>query len=164
MYQTGDRVIYGSNGICTVESVGVPDFETFEQGKLYYFLRLESDGSRIYAPVDTTLPIRLLTGRQEALALLQSLPQLPVYLPASRDRKAVTAHYQQLMRAHTLQALACTVKSIYAQGKGMPGRLPALEEGLLKKAENQLYSELAAALELSLEEVRKQLLAAIRGK
>lgn len=37
MFNPGDYVIYGDSGFCRVEQVAVPDFDTFEKGKPYYF-------------------------------------------------------------------------------------------------------------------------------
>jgi len=68
MFQIGDRIVYGNNGICSVERIDVPDFQTFERGKQYYFLRCEEDNSRIYAPVDTCLPMRKIMTQEEAAA------------------------------------------------------------------------------------------------
>ena len=160
MFQTGDRVVYGNNGICCIERIDVPDFEVFERGKQYYFLRCEEDGSRIYAPVDTRVAMRAIMTMAEAQALLRNLPELPVRLPASRDHKLVTQHYQKRLQEHTAESLACAVKSI----RSRTGRMSSAEESLLKKAEAQLCSELAAALIISPADARERLVAAIREK
>lgn len=167
MFQTGDRIVYGNSGICSVERIDVPDFKTFERGKQYYFLRCEEDNSRIYAPVDTCIPMRKIMTQEEAAALLQSLPAMPVQQPASRDHKLVTQHYQKLLQAHSAEMLFCVVKSIHLRSKGadgVPGRISSAEESILKKVEAQLCSELSAALGISPAAARERLLAAIRGK
>ena len=76
MFNPGDYVIYGDSGFCRVEQVAVPDFDTFEKGKPYYFLRSEADGSRIYTPVDTHQPLRAPVTQAEAEALLSQLPTM----------------------------------------------------------------------------------------
>lgn len=167
MFQTGDRVVYGNSGICCVERVDVPDFQTFERGKQYYFLRCEEDGSRIYAPVDTRVAMRALMTAAEAEALLQQLPDLPIQLPSSRDHKIITQHYQKLLQQHTAESLFCVVKSIHQRSKGADGsigRMTSAEESVLKKAEHQLYAELAAALSISPADARNRLLDALRAK
>jgi len=167
MYQTGDRVVYGNNGICRVEKVDVPDFETFERGKPYYFLRCEADESRIYAPVDTHIPMRALMNQAEAQALLTDLSQLPVQLPSGRDHKTISLHYQKILQQHTPNAMACVIKSIYLRHRGSDGalgRMTSAEEGLLKKTEAQLCLELSAALGVSPEQARERLIAVIREK
>lgn len=167
MFKAGDRVIYGNSGICCVERVDVPDFQTFERGKQYYFLRCEEDDSRIYAPVDTHVAMRALMTADEAEALLQHLPDLPIQLPASRDHKIITQHYQKLLQQHTAESLFCVIKSIHQRHKGADGsigRMTSAEENVLKKAEHQLCAELAAALSISPADARDRLLAALRAK
>lgn len=167
MFQTGDLIVYGNSGICRVERIDVPDFQTFERGKQYYFLRCDEDGSRIYAPVDSRIPMRALLSPQEALQLLQQLPALPVQQPASRDHKLITQHYNKLLQQHTAQALACVIKSIHCRSNstdGSGGRMTSAESAVLKKAESQLCSELAAALMISPSAARDKLLAALRAK
>lgn len=156
MFQPGDYVVYGSNGLCRVEQVGVPDFDTFERGKTYYFLRAVSDESRIYAPTDTHQPLRAPATREEALALLKSLPAMQITRPAARDRKGTMAYYQQLMHMPTCENLAAVLKSMRF------GRLSGAEEALHKKAENHLCTELANALDCPYEEALAQLTAALR--
>lgn len=164
MFQAGDYVIYGDSGLCQVEQIGVPDFDTFGSGKAYYFLRSQEDGSRIYTPVDTRMPLRAPITREEAEALLSSLPQLDVKTPTGRDRKSIQQHYQELLRPHTCVSLAVTVKSIYARHHGVPGRMSGAEESVLKKSEHQLCAELAAALSLSYDDARELLMKALRAQ
>ena len=141
MFNPGDYVIYGDSGFCRVEQVAVPDFDTFEKGKPYYFLRSEADGSRIYTPVDTHQPLRAPVTQAEAEALLSQLPTIQPW---------------QLMQPHTCQALACTVKSILCQHHGALSRIPSAEQEILKKAEQLLVSELSAALNLSYNETQSR--------
>lgn len=89
MFNPGDYVIYGDSGFCRVEQVAVPDFDTFEKGKPYYFLRSEADGSRIYTPVDTHQPLRAPVTQAEAEALLSQLPTMQPCPPNTHDRKTV---------------------------------------------------------------------------
>ncbi len=162
MFQAGDYVVCGDNGLCRIEQIGVPDFDTFERNKAYYFLRSEEDGSRIYVPINTHMPLRAPITQQEAEALLSSLPDLQVNPPSCRDRKALQRYYQELMHLHTCEALAISVKSIYSRHIKTPGRMSGTEEAILRKAEHQLCSELAAALSISYDSARSRMLDALR--
>jgi len=161
MFQQGEYVVYSDTGLCLVEQIGVPDFSVSDRNVPYYFLRSTEDGSRIYVPVDTRIPMRAPMTSAEAEQLLSSLPDLPVSPPGSRDRKAVVQHYQAMLRPHTSQALAQTVKSIHCCRRSMPGRMGSAEETLLKRAEHQLCSELACALHLSEADASARLTAAL---
>lgn len=163
MFNCGDYVMYGDAGLCRVERVAVPDFDTFDNGKRYYFLHSEADGSRIYTPVDTHQPLRAPITHEEAEALLMEIRQMSVSLPAARDRKNVQQHYRNLLQPHTCQALACTIKSILTQHHGSLARISGVEQEMLKKAETLLCSELAHALEISPDEVKARLHEAMQG-
>lgn len=161
MYQTGDYVMYADNGLCRIEQIGVPSFNAGGSDQMYYFLRVSGDGSRIYVPTDTHMPLRAPMTAREAEDFLDQLSGLPVSLPERRDRKTVLAHYQEVLRPHTAQALAQTAKSIRWQHRNAPSRMSGAEENLLKRAEQQLCSELAQALRLSQEEAARRLAAAL---
>ena len=163
MYQPGDYVIYGDNGLCLVEQVGVPSFNA-DQKTEYYFLRASDDGSRIYVPVDTRMPLRAPMTAQEAREFLAQLPNMPANPPERRDRKSVIAHYQEMLRPHTAQALAQVVKSIRWHHRATPGRMSGAEETLLKRARQQLCGELAGALEITAEEAQDLLEQAVAVK
>ena len=75
MFNPGDYVIYGDSGFFRVEQVAVPDFDTFEKGKLYYFLRSEVDGTRIYTSVDTHQPLRAPVTQPRPKRCYHSFPQ-----------------------------------------------------------------------------------------
>jgi len=155
VFQQGEYVVYADSGLCLVEQVGVPDFSGSDRSKTYYFLRSVEDGSRIYVPTDTHMPLRAPMTAEEAERLLASIADLPVAPPHSRDRKTVQQHYQALMRPHTPEALAQTVKTI--RRREAPGRMTSVEEAVLRRAEQQLYGELACALGVSEEDAAGRL-------
>ena len=70
MYQPGEYVVYGDNGLCLVEQVGVPSFNSDKRE--YYFLRAADDGSRIYVPLDTHMPLRTPMTAPEAEDFLKN--------------------------------------------------------------------------------------------
>ena len=71
MFHEGDYVMYSGMGLCTVEKIGTPDFQP--KGSQYYFLRQADDRSRIYVPVDTSMPMRKPITGPEAERLLEAL-------------------------------------------------------------------------------------------
>ncbi|MDD2568140.1 MAG: CarD family transcriptional regulator [Clostridia bacterium] len=38
MYQIGDLIVYGRNGVCRVENIGVLDVPSINKNQLYYTL------------------------------------------------------------------------------------------------------------------------------
>ena len=66
MFRKGEYVIYGNNGICCIEEIGVPrDTPLGDSGKEYYTLAPVFSSGKIYAPLDTKVFMRpILTKRQ----------------------------------------------------------------------------------------------------
>ena len=157
MYRAGEYVVYADSGLCLVEQVGVPDFNTSEKDRTYYFLRTTTDKSRIYVPTDTWLPLRPPMTAQEAERFLNGLEEIPVSLPERRDRKTVLQHYRNMLSTHTKEALAQTIKSIRFAHSGSIGRMSGVEEGVLRRAERQLCSELSGVLNITMEEAGERL-------
>ena len=48
MYQAGEFIVYGTNSVCRVESIGKPPFET-EEDKLYYTGTGDGHGDHLYS-------------------------------------------------------------------------------------------------------------------
>ncbi len=164
MYQAGEYVVYADNGLCLVEQVGVPDFNAGERDRTYYFLRTNTDKSRIYVPTDTQLPLRPPMTAQEAEAFLGSVGEIPVSLPQRRDRKTVVQHYQNMLSSHTKEALAQAIKSIRYAHRGAAGRMSGAEESVLRRAERQLCSELSGVLNISMEDAGERLTRALTAQ
>ena len=53
MFEKGEYIVYGHNGICEVEDITHLNLSGVDKGKLYYVLApLNKKESRIYYPVD----------------------------------------------------------------------------------------------------------------
>ena len=60
MFRKGEYVIYGNNGICCIEEIGVPrDTPLGDSGKEYYTLAPVFSSGKIYAPLGHALPTEL---------------------------------------------------------------------------------------------------------
>ena len=58
MYQAGEFIVYGTNSVCRVESIGKPPFET-EEDKLYYTLvPVTGTESHLYSDGFASVPVR----------------------------------------------------------------------------------------------------------
>lgn len=53
MFEVGDFIIYGSNGVCRVENVGSMDMKGVPSDKMYYTLvPVYSSKTKVFTPVD----------------------------------------------------------------------------------------------------------------
>lgn len=168
MYQIGDLVIYGGSGVCRVEAVGTP--EAFRSGgdrRRCYTLSPLYGTETIYVPVDTRVPMRPILTREEAERFIRSLPTLREEDLDGRNLQLLSRQYQDAFLPGDCTALARIIKTAYhknaaARSRGKkPGRV---DEKYQKRAEELLYGELAAALEIPREEVPRYIREALRAE
>ena len=155
MFQVGDLIVYGGNGVCRVTAVGQQAARTGTQ-RIYYTLRPIHGTETIYAPVDSGVSMRPALTRQEADALISRLPSIQAAAVTGSNTQLLSHSYQALFQSNSCTDLVGLLKCIYGkdsaarkQGK-RPGKV---EERYRKRAEELLYGELSAGLELPVEEI-----------
>ncbi len=151
MFAAGDLVVYGGEGVCRVERIG-PSGLAYDGGdKEYYHLAPLYRSGTVMTPVDTGVLMRPIIGREEALALIARLPELPEQKPEQRGMRAARDFYHQLVQRCDCTELAAMIHAIcrkraWALRHGK--KVSQMDERYLKRAEDQFYGELAAALEM----------------
>lgn len=153
MFRAGEKIIYGSSGVCTVLEVAVPPFAgKDERDRLYYKLRPAGGSEVIYTPVDTTVFMRAVMSRQEAEELIARLPEIPEEVCSAHSVTLLRQQYDACFRDHSCESYARLAKGIYK--KGHEGRkLGQTDQRYMKRAEDLLCGELAAALDMDPAEV-----------
>lgn len=171
MFQKDDLVVYGRTGVCRVTDVTEPDFcrgGAGEEHKLYYVLSpLFQDGT-IYAPVDNfKVTIRPILTAAEAKRLVDAIPVSRAEAYYGCSTQDLRDHYQTLLQAGDCCALMELVSSIYAkkaQAEQAKRKFGAVDEHFMKQAEQLLGGELAAALNLPVNEVLDRIAAKLRER
>ena len=162
MFQAGDKIIYGSSGVCEVLEVGVPPFAgKNERDRQYYKLRPVSSTEVIYTPVDTTVFMRPIITREEAEALIARMPEIDEQVCNNRSITLLRQQYDSFFRSHDCETYVQMVKGIYR--KGQEGKkLGQTDQRYMKRAEDMLNGELAAALGIRPDEVPGYIKAALK--
>lgn len=156
MFAAGDLVVYGGEGVCRVESIGPSGMEYDKSDKQYYHLAPLYRSGTVLTPVDTAVLMRPVMSREAALALIQSLPSLPLSKPEMPGLRAAKDHYHHLVQRCECSELAAMIHTIcrrrdWAVHHGK--KVSQMDERYLKRAEEQLYGEMAAALDIAREQV-----------
>ena len=156
MYQPGDLIIYGGEGVCRVETVGPLALDGVKSDKLYYTLQPLYRAGGVFAPVEGKVFMRPVIGREEAEALVRAIPEIREQKIEGRNLRMAGEAYQKLMASHDCADLVQLIKTIYlkqqaAQAAGRKGG--QMDEHYRKRAEEALYGELAVALEIPKENV-----------
>lgn len=161
MYSVGDYVVYGDSDICKVTEIGVPELHRkTHTDRQFYFLETQFYRGMIYAPVDTQVSMRPVISREEALKLIDRMPEIQIDVSTLSDKKRLAEHYDALMAPHTSESLARTAKTIYEKyhSAGAKAKLPNSTEAMYyKKANELLLQELSLALEEEISEVQRRI-------
>ena len=157
MFEKGEKIIYGKTGVCVVEDISeraVPGGK-----RLYYTLRpLYQSGNVIFAPADSDkIFMRPIITRQDAEKLIEDVPKI--------RESALSEEFSEETEIRSCEELLQLAISIYERRKEarrMKRKLSFTYENRLHRAEQVLFGELAAVLEVEPESVRGLLFAAIK--
>ncbi|MEG0804653.1 MAG: CarD family transcriptional regulator, partial [Pygmaiobacter sp.] len=157
-------IIYGSSGVCRVLSVGAPKAAMMDQSKVYYTLCPLYSTETIYTPVDTGVFMRPIVSRAEAEALIAQIPSIQEDVCEDRNPSFLKEHYKGVLQTHDCEDLIQLIKSIYSKSEDVTLRgkkLGQVDQQYWKRAEELLYGELSAALDIPYAEMGTFLSSAI---
>ncbi len=151
MYKPGEKIIYGSTGVCVVKEITAQKASAEDEEKLYYTLEPVYQSGVIYIPVNSKVFMRPIISEDEANALIDSIPDMPVSVHQSSVLRELEEYYSSFFQSHDCALLMELTRSIYAKKDLMARqnrKFGAVDEKYLKRAEDLLYGELAAALNI----------------
>lgn len=155
MFSVGDKVIYGSMGVCTVVDIAVPDLPGAHQ-TCYVLEPRYVANSKVYAPVgQSAVCMRVLLTPEEAQSLIDSLPGIGAF-PAGGERQALYNTCRSAIKSADSHLLAKLIKTLYEKKERAAGQrklLPSTEKAYFDTAEKMLYGELAVVLGIPMDEV-----------
>lgn len=152
MFQIGELVVYGGEGVCRVESIGVPAIAGMDKQRQYYTLQPLYRSGQVLTPVDTKVLMRPIMTAEAARAFIAALPGLPPQAPPEGGMRVAKEHYHAVCATYDCAAMAAMIKHTarrrqWALRHGK--KISQLDERFTRRAEDQLYGELAAALSLA---------------
>lgn len=162
MYAIGDKIIYGENGVCTVVKIAPLEMSGAPQDKLYYYLAPYVGSGTYFAPVDSGAFMRPVMSREEAEALIDSIPGIAPAVCNDNRFNHVDAFYKELFKQHSCEALVSVIKGLkerMSERKTKSSRA----EATMKRARDILHGELAVALEMEIAEVDAYLVSRMGG-
>ena len=154
MFNVGEKIIYGENGVCTVVKIAPLNMSGASKEKLYYYLTPMIGSGTYFAPVDTMAFMRPVMSREEAEALVDSIPGIPPAICNDSRFNHVDAFYRDLFKLHTNEALVSVIKGLrcrMAERKTRSSRA----EATMKRAKDILHGELSVALEIEFGDVEE---------
>lgn len=152
MFGIGDYVICSNKGVCVVENITTLNITGVDSERQYYILKpLYITGSTVYVPVDSPKDsIRKVLERDAAQKLVETIPEIPM-LVITNDKLSEQA-YKECIKKNDCAELVKIIKTIYLrkQKRLQAGRkVTAVDAKYFHIAEDNLYGELAVALDMS---------------
>lgn len=167
LYETGDLIIYGNEGVCEVEAIGVPDIPIPGKERAYYTLLPQYQDGKIFTPVDTKIFMRHVITKEKAEELIADISAHEAEIYENSNLRLLSEHYQSYFDSHQCGDLLRLVRGIYRKecdAKVHGKKLGHVEEKYMRRAEELLHGELAAALGIPKEEVKAYIIKSVEGK
>jgi CarD family transcriptional regulator len=157
VFKKGEYVVSGNKGVCVVENITTLSISGVDKEREYYILKpIYVAGSTVYVPVDTADgSMRRVLSHEEADRLIQAIPDIPLISIA--NDKFLEQEYKGCMKTNDCADWVRVIKTIYLrkQKRLQAGRkVTAVDEKYSRLAEDNLYGELAVALEIPKTEVK----------
>jgi len=157
MYKVGDMILYGRTGVCVVEEIQEKLLKGEREPQSFYCLRPLYQSCSITIPVTSKAFSRPIISREEAEKLIASLPELEAEPYQNRNLNQLREHYRLIIERYDCTELAKLCISVYRkrfEAEALRRKLGAVDERFLREAEELLYGELAAALEIERNQVQ----------
>lgn len=151
MFEKGEYVVCSNKGVCSVEDITTLDISGVDKNRKYYILKpVYVAASTVYVPVDTAeQSMRRVLDKQGAEELIHSIPEIP--LITITNEKLLEQEYKGCMKTNCCDQWIRIIKTIYLrrQKRLEAGRkVTAVDARYFKLAEDNLYGELAIALQM----------------
>jgi len=160
MFAVNDYIVYGNHGVCKVENIGTVSLAMVDKNKVYYTLRpVYKNEAVVYAPVENPKSvIRPVLTREDADKLIEEIPSLEsVWIGNEKEREM---QYKAALRSCDCRELIRIIKTLYHRkmdrikdGK----KVTVVDERYFRQAEEQLYGELAFAMDMERNQVGEYL-------
>lgn len=158
MFEKGEYIIYGSNGVCEVQDYMSAAEET--DHRIYYVLApMRSRGSTIFSPIDNKkVLMRKVMTKEEAKDLLKGIPEYEdMVIPESRTQEQ---RYKEILQSGSSIESLRLLMALYARKRKREAagrRITAVDEKYLFLAKDCLLNELSIALNMEIDDVDKML-------
>ena len=117
MYQPGQLIVYGAEGVCRVAAVGPLSMRDAQDGVNYYTLSPLYRSGTIYVPVDAALHTRPVMSREDAQRLIAHIPDVAPKLCESNNPRLLNEHYQALLKSDDCVDRVRLIRAVYAKGR-----------------------------------------------
>jgi CarD family transcriptional regulator len=158
MFNVGDLLFYGTNGVCRVSEICSSPFDPADTRSFYKLSPIVGNSTLvIFTPVNNTQVImRPLISKEEAESLVARLPEIErVAVAVEKHRKEA---YRETIREGDPEGYVKIIKTVRERRelfRRTRRRVPDLDNDFEFTARTCLYGELSTVLGISREEISR---------
>ena len=152
MFCVGEKIIYGENGVCTVDKIAPLDTNGSVSDRLFYHLTPLIGSGKLFTPVDSNAYMRPVMSKSEAEAFVSAIPDIDPAICSDNRFNHVDSFYRNLFKTHELEDLVKVIKGLSLRLDEKKTR-SSRAEATIKRAKDILYSELSISLGIDLKSV-----------
>ena len=158
MFQIGDLLFYGTNGVCRVCEICSSPFDSSDTRSFYKLAPISEHSTLvIFTPVDNDkVVMRPLISKEEAEALISRLAEIEkVAVTIEKHRKDA---YREAIRESAPEGFVKIIKTVRARRelfKKTRRRVPDLDNDFEFTAKTCLYGELSTVLGIARDEIHR---------
>lgn len=158
MFEKGEFIVYGKNGVCQVEDIKAMSLDDVDSERLYYVLHpVNSHGSTIFTPVDNKkVTMRNIISKEEAMALIEQIPQIDVL--TITNEKLCEEQYKEAIKTCDCAQMVRVLKTIYLKKQkriAVGKKITSVDEKYFHMVENSLYTELSILIDVPKEKMEE---------
>lgn len=155
MFEIGECIVYGTNGICRVADIGPSPYDKEDPRTFYLLIPVHNPmSSSIYTPVDNErVPMRRLMTKEEIDALIAAIPTIETLtVPVEKHRREIYRTVIGELKPEGYVKVIKTVRRRRAELIAAHKHFPVTDLEYGRLAKHLLCSECAHVLGLSEEE------------
>lgn len=145
VFQIGDKIIYGENGVYIVDKIDKLDISGSNKDSLYYYLSPMFGSGACFVPVNSPVFMRTIMDRNEAEQIISKIPDIEPAVCNDTRFNHVDAFYRELFKLHCSEVHIAIIKGLYLKINSKKAK-STRAEAIMKKAKNLFYGEMMAVL------------------
>ncbi len=169
MFEVGDYVVHGNNGVCKVEAVETMDQKNMgaDQKRMYYTLvPVYTSGSKLFVPTDSKKVVtRSVMTKREVKKLLEDWNEIDtLMIENDKNREEI---YKQALKSCDTRQWVRLIKTSYQRNQSRMEngkKATTSDERYLHLAEENLFGELAIPLHMTRGEAEDYFISEVRKK
>ncbi len=155
MFSKGEKVVYGSTGVCVIEDICEKELIRNQKRQYYVLKPLFQQNNVIYAPLtDGKVVMRPVMTAKEADELIAKIPEIK---EKGSERDFSKEDYRTEFLPHECTDLVMLTSVIYEKRKAAAEnkkKLGFMDEKYMRLAEDLLFGELSVALDIPFDSVK----------